>query len=137
MDKSRAELLVIEDNPSDVFLIEEGLKQERIDYRLSTVQDGADALAFLHRQGEYRDASKPDLILLDLGLPGKDGREILAEIQLDDELRSIPIAILTGSQADSDVTDTLEEGARWYITKPHDLEGFIQIAKTIKEFLEN
>ena len=128
------EILLVEDNPGDVRLTQEVFKEAKILNRLSVVWDGVDAMAFLRKEGEYGNASRPDLILLDLNLPRKSGREVLAEAKADPELRSIPIVVLTTSSADQDVAIAYERHANCYITKPVDLDQFIRIVTSIEQF---
>ena len=127
-------ILLVEDNPADVRLTQEALKNGKIKHQLQVVEDGVDALALLRRQAPYTHAMRPDIILLDLNLPRKDGREVLAEIKADPDLRSIPVIILTTSQADEDILKTYNLHANGYIVKPVDLEQFFRIIKQIKEF---
>lgn len=128
------EILLVEDNPGDVRLTQEALKDSKLCNHLSVVQDGVQALAFLRRQGEYAEAPRPDIILLDLNLPRKDGREVLAEIKDDESLRRIPVVILTTSNDEKDVLISYNLHANCYITKPVDLSRFIDIVKTIEGF---
>lgn len=133
-DRTLIEILLVEDNPADVRLTKEALKSGKILHSLSVVKDGVEALAFLRRQGEYKDARRPDLILLDLNLPKKDGREVLAEIKSDSGLKSIPVAVLTVSKAEEDVLKTYKLHANCYVTKPVDLDQFISVVQSIEEF---
>jgi len=128
------EILLVEDNPGDVRLTQEALKETKILNNLSVAMDGEDAMAFLRREGEYADAERPDLILLDLNLPKKDGREVLAEIKEDAELKLIPVVVLTVSQAEQDILKTYELHANCYITKPIDLHQFVEVVKAIENF---
>ncbi len=128
------EILLVEDNPGDVRLTKEALKEAKVLNRLTVVQDGVEALAFLRREGPYVNAARPHLILLDLNLPKKDGRAVLAEIKADDDLKRIPVVILTTSQAEQDVIKSYNLHANCYITKPVDLEQFIMVVKSIEEF---
>ena len=128
------EILLVEDNPGDVRLTIEALKEAKVRNRLSVANDGVEALAFLRREGSYAEAARPDLILLDLNLPRKDGREVLAEIKVDASLRSIPVVILTTSRADQDILKSYELHANCYITKPVDLEQFVSVVKSIDDF---
>ncbi len=128
------EILLVEDNPVDVCLTEETLKDSSLATNLSVVGDGVEALAFLHREGRYARASRPDLILLDLNLPKKDGREVLAEIKVDPRLKCIPVVVLTTSGADEDVFNMYELHANCYITKPVDLDQFSTVVKSIQNF---
>lgn len=128
------EILMIEDNPGDVRLTQEALKENKMYNCLHVVRDGVEAMAFLRQEGEYADAPRPDLILLDLNLPRKDGREVLAEIKADENLKRIPVVILTSSQAEEDVLKTYNLHANCYVTKPVDLDQFIRVVKSIEEF---
>jgi two-component system, chemotaxis family, response regulator Rcp1 len=127
-------ILLVEDNPGDVRLTIEALREGKVHNNLHVVGDGVDALAFLHREGEYSDAPMPDLILLDLNLPRKDGREVLAEVKADPQLRRIPVVVLTTSNAEQDVLRSYDLHANCYITKPVDLDQFINIVRTIEDF---
>jgi CheY-like chemotaxis protein len=128
------EILLVEDNPGDVDLTMEGLKEGKVHNHLSVVSDGDEAMTFLRREGKYADAPRPELILLDLNLPKKNGREVLAEIKGDDRLRCIPVVILTSSQAEEDILKTYNLNANCYITKPVDLDQFIKVVKSIEDF---
>ncbi len=128
------EILLVEDSASDADLTEEALGEGKVLNHLHWVQDGVEALAFLHRQGKYSDAPRPDLILLDLNLPKKDGREVLAQIKADPNLKLIPVVILTTSAAERDILRTYQLNANCYVTKPIDLEQFISVVKLIEEF---
>jgi len=128
------EVLLVEDNPGDVRLTREALKEGKVHNNLSVAPDGVEALAFLRRQGRYADAPRPDLILLDLNLPKKDGREVLEEIKSDPALRSIPVVILTTSEAERDIARAYDLHANCYITKPVDLDQFITVVKSIEDF---
>lgn len=128
------EILMVEDNPGDVRLTVEALKEGKIRNNFRTVEDGVEAIAFLRRQGPYADAPRPDLILLDLNLPKKNGREVLAEIKEDPDLRRIPVVILTVSQAEQDILKSYNLYANCYITKPVDLDQFLEVVKSIENF---
>lgn len=128
------EVLLVEDNPGDVRLTREALKEGKVRNNLSVAPDGVEALAFLRRQGRYADAPRPDLILLDLNLPRKDGREVLEEIKADPSLRAIPVVILTTSDAERDIVRAYSLHANCYITKPLDLDQFITVVKSIEDF---
>lgn len=130
----RIELLLVEDNPADVRLTKEALKDCKILNNLSIVNDGVEAMAFLQHQGRYKDAPRPDLILLDLNLPKKDGREVLAEIKGDEKLKSIPVVVLTISKSDEDILKTYNLYANCYITKPVELDQFNHVTKSIEDF---
>lgn len=131
---SPIQVLLVEDNPGDVRLTREALKEGKVHNNLSVARDGVEALAFLRREGEYADAPRPDVILLDLNLPRMDGREVLAEVKADPALRSIPVVILTTSEAERDITRAYELHANCYITKPVDLDQFITVVKSIEDF---
>ncbi len=128
------EILLVEDNPGDVRLTQLALQENKLKNNLNVVYDGEQALLFLHRQGEYADAPRPDIILLDLNLPRKDGREVLAEIKEDQNLKCIPVVVLTTSEDDKDILMTYNLHANCFITKPVDLHRFIEIVKTIEGF---
>lgn len=128
------EILLVEDNPDDVRLTIEALKDGKVYNKLHVAKDGMEAMAFLHREGKYADAVHPDLILLDLDLPKKDGREVLAEIKEDPTLKHVPVVVLTGSKAGEDILNTYNLHANCYITKPIDLGQFIMVVKSIKDF---
>ncbi len=128
------EILLVEDNPADVRLTIEVFKDSRITNHISVATDGEEALAFLQKRGKYAGADRPDLILLDLNLPRKDGREVLSEIKADRELKAIPVIVLTTSDADQDVWKAYESGVNSYIKKPVDLEQFIRIFRSIEDF---
>ncbi len=128
------EILLVEDNPADVRLTIEGLKEGKVKNNLSVVENGVEALAFLRKQGKYADAMRPDLVLLDLNMPKKDGREVLAEIKADEELRHIPVVVLTTSKAEQDILKAYSLHANCYITKPVDLDQFISIVESIEDF---
>jgi two-component system, chemotaxis family, response regulator Rcp1 len=127
-------ILLVEDNPGDVRLTIEALKEAKVLNQLTVVKDGIEALSLLRRQGQYARATRPDLILLDLNLPKKDGREVLAEIKADDNLKHIPVVILTTSQDEQDVLKSYNLYANCYITKPVDLDQFITVVKSIEDF---
>lgn len=128
------EILLVEDNPGDVRLTIEALHEGKVRNRLSVAEDGEEALDFLYRRGKHANATRPDLILLDLNLPRKDGREVLAEIKQDSDLRRIPVVVLTTSEAEQDILRSYELHANCYITKPVDLERFLLVVKAIDEF---
>jgi len=131
---SPIEILLVEDNLADVRLTQEALKEEKLYNNLSVVNDGVEALAFLHREGKYANAMRPDLILLDLNLPRKDGREVLKEIKDDPDLKSIPVVVLTISEAEKDIMISYNLHANCYITKPLDLNQFSIVVKSIQDF---
>jgi len=128
------EILLVEDNPGDVRLETEALKEGKIYNHLSVVRDGAEAIEFLRRKGRFADVEKPDLILLDLNLPKKDGREVLAEIKADDDLKRIPVVVLTTSRTEEDVLRSYDLHANAYIVKPLDLQQFINAVRKIEDF---
>jgi CheY-like chemotaxis protein len=128
------EVLLVEDNPGDVRLTREALKEGKIRNHLHVARDGVEALAFLRRQGEHAGAPRPDLILLDLNLPRKDGREVLTEIKDDVSLRQIPVVVLTSSQAEEDIVRAYDLHANCYISKPVDLDQFINVVRSIEDF---
>ncbi len=128
------DILLVEDNPGDVRLTQEVLKQGKIRNRLAVVQDGVEALDYMHRRGKHTAAVRPDLVLLDLNLPKMDGRAVLAEIKKDPELKRIPVVILTTSSAEVDVLKSYELQANCYITKPVDLAQFTEVLHQIQDF---
>jgi CheY-like chemotaxis protein len=128
------EILLIEDNPGDARLTQEALREARVSNRLSHVHDGVEAMAFVRGEPPFADAPRPDLILLDLNLPRKDGREVLAELKDDPVLRLIPVVVLTTSEAEQDVLRTYELHGNCYITKPVDLEKFLHIVRAVESF---
>jgi CheY-like chemotaxis protein len=128
------EILMVEDSPSDAQLAIEALQAAKISNRLSHVEDGVEALQFLRRQGPYRDAPRPDLILLDLNLPRKDGREVLEELKQDPDLKVIPVVVLTTSRSEEDVLRSYQLHANCYITKPVDFTQFMNVVKSIEHF---
>ena len=131
---SAVKILLVEDNPGDVRLTKEALKESKMLNELYVTEDGEEALEFLNRQGKYADAPYPDLILLDLNLPKKDGRELLEEIKSDEKLKRIPVVVLTTSKAQEDIYRMYEQHANCYITKPIDLDQFIEVVKSIDNF---
>ncbi|MCC2641168.1 MAG: CheY-like response regulator [Nitrospira sp.] len=128
------EILLVEDNPGDVRLTIEALKEAKVINRLTVLKDGVEALTFLRRQGPYGEAPRPHLIVLDLNLPKKDGREVLADIKADDCLKRIPVVVLTTSQDEEDVLRSYNLHANCYITKPVDLDQFIRVVRSIEDF---
>ncbi len=128
------EILLVEDSPSDTDLTVEALEQGKVLNHLSIVDDGVKAMEFLRRQGQYADAPRPDVILLDLNLPRKDGREVLAEIKSDERLRTIPIVVLTTSRAEQDVLRVYQLSGNCYITKPVDFRQFLEVVRAIENF---
>ena len=135
MTKGRPlEILLVEDNPADVRLTEEAFREGKIHNTLVVARDGVEALDVLRRRGRFADATRPDLILLDLNLPRKDGREVLAEIKADPDLRRIPVVVLTTSRAEIDIVRTYNLHANCYVVKPVDLDQFIGIIQSIENF---
>jgi chemotaxis family two-component system response regulator Rcp1 len=128
------EILLVEDNPGDVRLTIEGLKEGKVHNNLHVAQDGVEALAYLRREGKHAGAVRPDLILLDLNLPRMDGREVLSAIKSDARMRTIPVVVLTTSRAEQDVLGSYDLHANCYITKPVDLEQFMTVVKSIEDF---
>lgn len=127
-------ILLVEDNPGDVRLTLEALREGKVSNNLIVADNGVEALAVLRREGKYADAPRPDLILLDLNLPKKDGREVLAEIKSDDDLKRIPVVVMTTSKAEQDILKAYDLHANCYITKPVDLEQFFTVVKSIEDF---
>jgi CheY-like chemotaxis protein len=127
-------VLLVEDSLADLTLILEVLQEEKIAAEVSVARDGVEAMDYLLKQGPHTDATTPDLVLLDLNLPKKDGREVLAEIKASPELKSIPVVILTTSQAEEDIVRSYNLQASCYVTKPIDLEQFVKIVRSIDEF---
>lgn len=131
---SPVEILLVEDNPGDVKLTEKAFEDVQLANNLHVVGDGVEAMNFLRQEGEYSYAPRPDIVLLDLNLPRKNGDEVLKEIKNDDELRDIPVVILTSSDAEEDVVETYNNYANAYLTKPVDFDGFTDIVKKIEGF---
>jgi CheY-like chemotaxis protein len=128
------EILLVEDNPGDVRLTQEALKENKVRNNLHVARDGVEAMQFLRRMKGYEQSPRPDLVLLDLNLPKKDGREVLTEIKTDETLRSIPVVILTTSDADDDIIKAYHMYANCYVRKPIDLNRFIDVVKVIENF---
>jgi len=128
------EVLLVEDDAGDVVMTREALDEGKVLNRLHVVGDGVEALEFLRREGEYADAPRPDLILLDLNLPRRDGRQVLAEVKGDPELRRIPIVVLTTSEAEEDILRSYDLHANAYVTKPVDFDRFVAVIQQIDEF---
>jgi len=128
------DILLVEDNEGDARLAKEALKEAKVANTLHWVEDGEEAMKFLHKEGPYVDVPRPHVILLDLNLPKKDGREVLAEIKKDEDLRRIPVVILTASEAESDIMKTYDLHANCYITKPIDLDQFLKVVRAIEGF---
>ena len=127
-------ILLVEDNPGDIRLTKEAFKEGRIKNKLNVVTDGEEAVLYLKKAGKYKDAETPDMILLDLNLPKKDGREVLTEIKSDTNLKQIPVIILTTSSAHQDIVGTYSQHANCYIMKPVDFNQFITVIRTIEDF---
>jgi CheY-like chemotaxis protein len=134
MADNPVEILLAEDNPGDVRLTEKALQQGKIANNIHVTTDGIEALAFLHQNGEYSDAPRPDLVLLDLNMPRKDGEAVLEEMQTDAELRRIPVVVLTSSESEADIARSYELNANAYLTKPVDFEGFVDIIDRLEDF---
>ena len=128
------QILLVEDNPGDARLTIEAMREAKVRNKIHIVEDGVQAMQFLRREGTYAEARRPDLILLDLNLPKKDGREVLAEVKADPALRRIPVVVLTTSSADEDVLRAYDLHANCYVTKPVDLTQFMKIVSQIEEF---
>jgi CheY-like chemotaxis protein len=137
MNNNAVKILLVEDNPADARLVKEAFKQFKIENEIFIAEDGSEAMEFLENKGKYAKASKPDIILLDLNLPRKDGREVLKEIKTNDTLKLIPVVILTTSNAEEDIIGTYKNNANCYITKPVDLDQFINVMKSIHDFWLN
>ena len=127
-------ILLVEDNPADARLIEEVFKDTNVNNKIYVVKDGVEAMNFLNKENEYSEAPRPEMILLDLNLPRKDGREVLKEVKKNEELKSIPIVILTTSSAKEDVIKTYSNHANCYITKPVDFDQFLRVITAIEDF---
>ena len=134
MDEKQKIVFLVEDNKADIRLIEEALKNSSIDYQLVTVRNGVDAMIYLRQEEPYGNAMRPDLIILDLNLPKKDGREVLAEIKSDNNLKRIPVIVLTTSRNEDDVQQSYELNANCFITKSRNLSQLFTIVKRIEEF---
>jgi two-component system, chemotaxis family, response regulator Rcp1 len=127
-------ILMVEDDPADVRLTREALKNKKVLTTMETVPDGVEAMAYLRRQGAYADKPRPDMILLDLNMPRMDGREVLAELQKDSKLRRIPVIVLTTSEGEEDILCAYDMNANCYITKPVDWKQFIRVVELIEDF---
>ena len=132
--RSPIEILLVEDNPGDERLTREALKEGKVYHKLHWAKDGVEAMEFLQQKGKYKDSPRPDIILLDLNLPKKDGREVLQDIKQDEKLKRIPVVVLTTSKAEEDVLRTYNLHANCYVTKPVDLDQFITVVKSIEDF---
>jgi chemotaxis family two-component system response regulator Rcp1 len=128
------EILLVEDNPGDVRLLMETFREGKIRNRISLVEDGVEALAFLRKEGEHGSAPRPDLILLDLSLPRKNGQEVLAEVKQDTDLKRIPVVVITSSQAEKDILQAYDNRVNCYLTKPVDLEQFMGVVRSVEDF---
>jgi len=128
------EILLIEDNPADARLVVEVLKDSKIKNKMHVIEDGVTAMDYLHQEGKYKDCSRPDIILLDLNLPKKDGREVLKEIKEDPKLKCIPVVILTTSSTKEDINQTYSNHANCFITKPVDFDQFLKVVQSIEDF---
>ena len=134
MEDKLIKVLIVEDNPQDLRLIEEVFKDTNLNNRIYIVKDGVDAMSFLYKLNDFVEAPRPDIILLDLNLPRKDGREVLKEIKNDEDLKSIPVVILTTSSAREDIIKTYRDHANCYITKPVDFDDFLKVITAIEDF---
>lgn len=133
-DQAPIDVLLVEDDPGDVLMTREAFEENKVANRLAVVSDGAEAMQYLRREGEYAEAPTPDLVLLDLNLPRMDGREVLAAMKSDDALRSIPVVVLTTSEAEEDVLRSYSLHANAYVTKPVDFSRFIEVVRQIDDF---
>jgi two-component system, chemotaxis family, response regulator Rcp1 len=134
MNQREIEILLVEDNQGDARLTIEALQEAKVHNHISHVRDGVEALTFLRRQDPYTQVPRPDLILLDLNLPRKDGREVLAEIKNDDNLKRIPVVVLTTSEAEEDILKAYNLSANCYVSKPVDLDQFMKVVRCIEDF---
>jgi len=133
-EPSPVEILLVEDNPGDVKLTEKALEQGNLENELHVVNDGVEALQFLKREGEYARSPRPDLVLLDLNMPRKDGQEVLRELKEDEELNRIPVVVLTSSESEEDILKSYDLNANAYLTKPVDYDGFLEIVDGLENF---
>jgi CheY-like chemotaxis protein len=133
-DQAPIDVLLVEDDPGDVLMTREAFEENKVANRLAVVSDGAEAMQYLRREGEYAEAPTPDLVLLDLNLPRMDGREVLAAMKSDEALRSIPVVVLTTSEAEEDVLRSYSLHANAYVTKPVDFSRFIEVVRQIDDF---
>jgi two-component system response regulator len=131
---SAIEILMVEDNPADVRLTQEALRDAKVQVNMNVVEDGNEAMAYLRREGKYKDSVQPDIMLLDLNLPGKDGREVLAEMKADPALKHIPVVVLTTSRAEEDICRVYNLQAACYVTKPVDFDEFVKVVRAIEGF---
>ena len=134
MNECEIEILLVEDNPGDARLTEEAFKESKVRSRLRHLPDGDEALAYLRREGKYAGARRPQIILLDLNLPRLDGRQVLAQIKSDDQLKRIPVIVMTTSQAEEDVLRAYNLYANCYVPKPMDLDAFLRVIRSIEDF---
>ncbi|MCU4925430.1 response regulator [Halobacteria archaeon AArc-dxtr1] len=134
LDAQAAHILLVEDNPGDVRLTQEAFERSSIQTTISVVTDGMDALDFLHQRGEYADAPRPDVVLLDLNLPRMNGEEVLEEIEASHTLRRIPVIVLTGSEAEEDILASYNRSANAYLTKPVDPDAFVETVRALETF---
>jgi CheY-like chemotaxis protein len=134
LDASAVDILLVEDNPGDVRLTKEALRDAKVLNEIYVAKDGVEAMEFLNKKGKFTEAPTPDMILLDLNLPRKDGREVLAEVKKDPKLKHIPVIVLTTSKADEDIIKTYNLHANAYITKPVDLNRFVEIIHALEDF---
>ena len=132
--KRKARILLVEDDLADVELTMETLEESKLDIDLNVVNDGVEAMAYLNKQGKYKSVTRPDLVLLDLNMPKKDGREVLAEIRADEKLKALPVVILTTSSSEEDILKSYNTGVNCYISKPVGLEEFIKVVKVFEAF---
>jgi CheY-like chemotaxis protein len=128
------EILLAEDNPGDAKLTRKALEQGKVINNLHVVTDGVEAMAYLRQEGEYADRPRPDLVLLDLNMPRKDGREVLQDIKSDDDLRRIPVVVMTSSEAEEDIVQSYDLHANAYVTKPIDFDGFLDVVGSLEDF---
>ncbi len=133
-ERKEIDVLLVEDDPGDVLMTREAFEANKVANRLSVVSDGAEAMTYLRKEGQYADVPTPDLVLLDLNLPRMDGREVLAAMKGDEELRRIPVVVLTTSEAEEDVLRSYSLHANAYVTKPVDFERFIEVVRQIDDF---
>lgn len=133
-DFKATDILLVEDNPGDVRLTKEAFKESKICNIINVMEDGVEAMRYLRKEGKYKDAVRPDLILLDLNLPKMDGREVLREIKSDTNLKRIPVAVLTTSKDEEDIFKSYDLHANCYITKPIDLKQFVAVVKSLEDF---
>ena len=134
MSNRPIDILLVEDNPGDVRLLKESFREARVDTVIHHVADGAEALAYLRRQGRHAHATRPDIVLLDLNLPGRDGRTVLRDIKGDDALKAIPVVVLTSSSAQEDVDHSYADHANCFITKPAEFDRFLDVVQRIESF---